>query len=211
MIKYINIFRHLNVDKENFGIAFSGGVDSVVITHYMLSKRMRPELYFFHHGNEDDDIAYQFSKEFANKYGLTLHTNDSPICLKQSEHILREHRYNWLDSIGKPIITGHNLEDVISGYLMFMAKGKAKFIPIVRNNVYRPFLKTSKEDIFEYANKHNLTWFEDPMNHDDRARNITNKEVIKAIELINPGFKNMVRRQNDIFINNSLEELRAKL
>lgn len=185
------------IPKNNtkFGIAFSGGVDSVVFSHFLKQGNKNFDLYFFNHGDDNDMQALEFAKEWADKLKVQLHTNDVVTQLKASESIWRASRYDWLESFkNTPIITGHNLEDIVSGYIMFWIKGQEKFIPVERNNIKRPFLLASKEDIFKYARKHNLYWHEEDYNHDlsfDRVK--VNKKVLPSIYEINPNFDNKIK------------------
>ena len=63
-------------NKENeFGFAFSGGVDSVVFTNYLLKTGRHFNLYFFHHGDEADNRALAFTKQYAKENNLEGVTN----------------------------------------------------------------------------------------------------------------------------------------
>jgi len=180
-----------------FGLAFSGGVDSVVFSHFLKQSRRDFDLYFFNHGDENDTVALEFAKEWANKLSVNLITNEDVQPLNKSECSWRDARYAWLESFkDTTILTGHNLEDIVSGYLMFWIKGQEKFIPVKRNNILRPFLLTSKEEIFQYANNHNLIWHEEEYNHDvsySRVRVV--KNILPEIYEINPGFDKMVKNR----------------
>ncbi len=189
------------IPKNNtkFGIAFSGGVDSVVISHFLKQGKKNFDLYFFNHGDNNDVDALNFALEWADKLEVQLHTNDIVTPLKASEGVWRDSRYTWLESFKDlPIITGHNLEDIVSGYVMFWIKGQEKFIPVERNNIKRPFLLTSKNSILDYAEKYNLKWHEEEYNHNlsfDRVK--VNKKVLPSIYEINPNFDNKIK---NIFI-----------
>ena len=117
-------------NNTEFGLAFSGGVDSVVFAHYLKSQNKKFKLYFFNHGNDEDKKALAFAEAFSLKYNIELITNSDVVYIKEAEHKWRNARYKWLESFNVPIVTGHNLDDVVSGYLLFWIKGQEKFIPV---------------------------------------------------------------------------------
>ena len=192
------------IPNDNFGIAFSGGIDSVVFSHFLKQGRKKFSLYFFNHGDESDIKALEFSKKWAEILDVPFYTNQEINPLKATENTWRTARYNWLESLDIPIITGHNFEDVVSGYVMFWIKGQEKFIPVERNNIRRPFLLTSKDSIHLYAQKHNLQWYEEPYNSDlsyNRVR--VNLKLLPEIYEINPNFNGKV---NKLFIEKLKKE-----
>ena len=177
-------------DNTKFGIAFSGGVDSVVFSHFLKRGKKNFDLYFFNHGDDNDKIALELAREWSKELGVQLHTNENVNPLKASEGVWREARYEWLESFkDTTIITGHNFEDIVTGYVMFWIKGQERFIPVKRNNILRPFLLTHKSDIINYAKKHNLNWNEESYNHDTKyARVRVSKNILPEMYEINPGF-----------------------
>ena len=177
-------------DNTKFGIAFSGGVDSVVFSHFLKRGKKNFDLYFFNHGDDNDKIALELAREWSKELGVQLYTNENVSSLKASEGVWREARYEWLESFkDTTIITGHNFEDIVTGYVMFWIKGQERFIPVKRNNILRPFLLTHKSDILNYAKKHNLNWNEESYNHDTKyARVRVSKNILPEMYKINPGF-----------------------
>ena len=148
------------------------------------------DLYFFNHGDDNDKIALELAREWSKELGVQLYTNENVSPLKASEGVWREARYEWLESFkNTTIITGHNFEDIVTGYVMFWIKGQERFIPVKRNNILRPFLLTHKSDIINYAKKHNLNWNEESYNHDTKyARVRVSKNILPEMYKINPGF-----------------------
>lgn len=184
------------IPKTKFGLAFSGGVDSVVFSHFLKQGRKNFDLYFFNHGDDNDSKVLELARGWSKELEVELFTNTDIAPLEPSEDVWRDARYKWLESFDIPILTGHNLEDIVSGYTMFWIKGQEKFIPVKRNNILRPFLLTSKQDILEYASKYNLCWNEEEYNHDvsyNRVRVI--KNILPEIYKINPGFDKIVKKR----------------
>ena len=182
--------------KQKFGIAISGGVDSVVFSHFLKQGKKDFDLYFFNHGDDSDKKALEFLNDYSKFLDVQLITNDVITPINKSENDWRNARYKWLESFDVPIITGHNLQDVVSGYVLFWLKGQEKLLPVIRNNIFRPFLMTSKDDIYKYALKNNLVWYEEIYNSDlTYDRNYINISLLPHIYHLNPGFDKMVIRK----------------
>jgi tRNA(ile)-lysidine synthase len=182
-------------NNTEFGLAFSGGVDSVVFAHYLKLENKKFKLYFFNHGNDEDKKALAFAEAFSLKYNIDLITNSDVVYIKETEHEWRNARYKWLESFNVPIVTGHNLDDVVSGYLLFWIKGQEKFIPVKRNNIIRPFLLVKKKHIYKYARRFNIDWNEEECNSNlDIPRNRVNLNILPEILKINPGFDKKIEK-----------------
>lgn len=74
------------------------------------------------------------------------------------------------------IVTAHHAGDQAETMYMRLRRGTTlaglRGIQDVRDNIYRPFLNTSRADLLAYAREHNLTWCEDESNSDVKfARN----------------------------------------
>jgi tRNA(Ile)-lysidine synthase len=69
-------------------------------------------------------------------------------------------------------------------------------IYVVNRNILRPLLGTTKKQILEYANYHNLTYLTDPTNDDPDycLRNKVNRLVMGGIKTCFPGVEKTVKR-----------------
>lgn len=181
-------------------IAFSGGVDSVAVTDFLLCGKREIELAFFHHGTKASDEAEIFAKEFSakNKLHLTVGRINHEISkkgLSQEEH-WRNQRYSFLESLGKPVITCHHLDDAVETWIFTSLHGDSKLIPPKRGIFLRPFLVTEKRELIEWANSKNLAWVEDESNKDLKyARNRIRHAIIPEALKINPGIKKILRKK----------------
>jgi tRNA(Ile)-lysidine synthase len=96
------------------------------------------------------------------------------------------------------IVTAHNLEDNTETVLLNLFRGTglkgASGIPIIRNNIIRPLLSTSKKDILEFLETENIKYRIDKTNFEnDFSRNYLRNEIIpKLKEKINSGIDNNV-------------------
>ena len=201
MCTTIDICMKLNVVKTlppNLWIAFSGGVDSVVLTHLALSKGITVGLAHYHHGNDLADAEYRFVKQFATDHSLLLSVgwcDSAPTGSK--EKFWRDSRYKFFKSVDCTVATGANLDDAVEWYLMTCLRGRGEFMPYTHANVIRPLLLTKKEKILAYAKHHNLEWFEDPNNSDPEftQRNKVRHEILPKCLEVNPGLYNMVKKR----------------
>ena len=179
-------------------VALSGGPDSVFAVQFLLKGRRNIELAYFHHGTAHADDALAFVSSFAKQYDLLLSTGFSNTKL-YSEEEMRAHRYSFLRSLGKPVITGHNEDDLVETYIHGVVRnGHPRFIPKVNDQILRPFLYISKKEMRDYCLKHNHEFLDDPSNTDLRyTRNRIRHEIIPQMELINPGLRKMIVKQHE--------------
>ena len=106
MIRFLGKLPHKCV------VAFSGGVDSVAVTDFLLNGKRDVHLAFFHHGTETSDIAQDFARKFAMERGLSisfgrLGVEKNPD--ESTEEFWRHQRYRFLEAYDFPVITAHHL------------------------------------------------------------------------------------------------------
>jgi tRNA(Ile)-lysidine synthase len=195
----INVIRTLPYD---ICIAFSGGIDSVVMAHKAMSQNKNVTLLFFNHGNDLANEEQAFAEEFAKKYSLHIIVGKCKETLVGSkEKFWRDSRYEFFRSIRSVIATGHNLDDAVEWYLLTCMRGEGHYMDYRHANVIRPLLLTAKADIVKYADGHKLEWFDDKTNLDPEFtyRNKIRHNILPACLEINPGLyttvANNVRRR----------------
>lgn len=179
-------------------IAFSGGVDSVAITDF-LRRKHEVTCAFFHHGTENSDRAFNFVGKFCHQYDLTLMVGflqgEKPKELS-TEEFWRNKRYEFLckDTMG-PVVTAHHLDDCVETYLWSCIHGTPKVIPMIRENVIRPFLTTPKSELVSWCNRKGLAWCEDSSNQDEKyTRNYIRKNLVPHALKVNPGLHTVVKK-----------------
>ena len=179
-------------------IAFSGGVDSVAVTDF-LRRKHEVTCAFFHHGTENSERAYEFVSKFCNEHDLTLMVvfiqGEKPKQLS-TEEWWRNKRYEFLckDTMG-PVVTAHHLDDCVETYLWSCMHGTPKVIPMIRENVIRPFLTTPKSEFISWCNRKGLSWCEDTSNTDQKyTRNYIRKNLVPHALKVNPGLHTVVKK-----------------
>jgi tRNA(Ile)-lysidine synthase len=180
-------------------VAFSGGVDSVAVTDFLLNGKRDITLAFFHHGTETSDTASRWVGEFAEARGLRLVrgslTDSRPKGVSQEE-FWRDQRYAFLESFQDPVVTAHHLDDAVETWIFSSLHGESKLIPYSRGNVIRPFLTTPKSELVSWATRRDLTWTEDASNCDVRyMRNLIRHTIVPQALKVNPGLRTVVKKK----------------
>lgn len=178
-----------NIPKKVY-LACSGGKDSMMMLDFLLKGRRDIHVLYYNHNTEHGKEAEHFIHEFCRLNNISLdigfyYGED------KTELAWRNARYKFLSNYtNRPIITCHHLNDNIETFLLSEIKGQAKFIPYQRNNVIRPLLLVSRNEIDSYATRHNIKWIEDPSNSQvDYSRNKIRNLVIPVLKEINPGLE----------------------
>lgn len=191
----INYLR--SVPKDVY-VAFSGGVDSMVLLHSLLSRKHNVSLLFIDHQNDYSDIEYEFAKQIALKYNLylKLHAIDKFDKSNSLEAFWSRKRFEVFQSQDKPVVTGHHLDDAVEWYVMTSMQGCSKLIDFKSGNILRPMLTVKKEEIYNYANNHGLTYLTDPTNLDSsyNLRNNVRLNLMEPIKSCFPGIRTTVKK-----------------
>ena len=194
------MIRIINKIPSNVVVACSGGIDSMVVTHFLLQGRRNIRLAFFNHDTFHSAQAQDFVEEYANKNNLDLFLGrvQGTKGRRSIEEFWRDERYNFFNKIStKFLITCHHLDDAVETWVMSAMHGKCKLIPYKRGeNIFRPFLMTSKKIIKDYADRKNLEWVEDPSNsRTEYIRNHIRHSLMPGILKVNPGIRTMIRKK----------------
>lgn len=185
---------------SNVVVACSGGIDSMVATHFFLQGRRGVRLAYFNHDTSYSARAQQFVEDYANKNNLDLFIGrvKGTKGKRSMEEFWRDERYAFFNRIQTNYLTTcHHLDDAVETWVMSALHGQCKLIPYRRGpNIYRPFLMTSKKGIVEYATRKNVEWLEDPSNkRTEYIRNHIRHNMMPNILKVNPGVRTMIRKK----------------
>ena len=192
------------IDK-NIVIALSGGIDSVVLLHFLNSHypgNIRA-VHINHNLSKHSKDWSLFCKELCHKQGVEFKSID--INIKTSSNVeenARKKRYNSLKSElskNEVLCTAHHQEDQSETFLLQLFRGSGvaglasmpKMKSFADSFLYRPFLNISKQLIVDYATKYNLDWVEDDSNINlNFKRNLLRLEFIPKLE---SGFEGVIK------------------
>ena len=185
-----------NIDlSKNYVLALSGGVDSSVLAHILAKQSVKIRLVFVQHNQKDSKKLEIMAEKIADSLKLNFKILPTSLNPKSSETKMRDERYKVLLSDLKEeeiLITGHNLSDKAETLLINLFRGTRleglKSIKSINKKIQRPMIKISKTEIYDYANKHNLIYFDDPSNMDNKIiRNWIRNILIPEINEKFPG------------------------
>ncbi len=186
--------------KRKYLLAVSGGVDSMVLLHLFQAEGLEFEVLNVDHGtlaNASEIIDY------LDKSCEVLHVRTIKTRPKSNiEGFYRERRlefYAEFISQGFTIVTAHHLDDVIEGLLNLRKK---------RQHFERALQQFTKQQILDYANSHNLRYFPDASNADNKfLRNLWRLDILpnlfKKILNFRKGFAQTLKNLAELldFIN----------
>jgi tRNA(Ile)-lysidine synthase len=205
-------------------VALSGGADSVFLLSFLLKykKRFDLKLSAFHlnhnlRGKEaidDEKFCLSFTKQNKIEY-FSVSKNVKAFAKKNKisvEEAGRKLRYSELERIaGKngfnKIATAHNANDNTETVLLNLIKGTGlkgiAGIPVKRNNIIRPILTVTKDEILSYLVKKKIPYRIDSSNlSSEYERNFLRNEII-------PGIKEKLNTKLDIALLKSSKVFRS--
>lgn len=192
------------LDKSKLLIAVSGGIDSVVLTYlcHELGLNFAMAHCNFNLRGVDSDadevfvqkLAGDLNKEcFIECFDTLVYAQDNKLSTQMAA---RELRYNWFNDLAEQlqfdyILTAHHADDNLETVLINLSRGTGieglTGIPEINENIVRPLLPFSRDDIEEYAKEKNLKWRKDKSNVSKKyLRNKLRLEVIPKLKETNP-------------------------
>ena len=221
----------INKKNQNFYVALSGGVDSVVLFNELtkLQKEMGFNLTAIHvnhnvqkESHEWKDFCADMCKKNQIKFvSRTLRKKNKNI--SNLEKKLREERYKIFQNIldkNSILFMGHHLDDSIETFFLRALRGSGidglSSIPEQRSlgfgKLVRPFLNVTKSDLLLKAKKEKLKFVVDPSNKDNSFdRNYLRNIVLPRIEKRWPSYrKNLNQLTSNLKESSILINLQAE-
>ena len=190
--------------------AVSGGADSMFLLHWLNAHSEKLGISItaahFEHGirGEESLRDCRFVEEFCREHGIAFVCEHGDVPRYASdrgigtEEAARELRYAFLkrtaQSLGcSRIATAHNADDNAETILFNLIRGTGSAglcgIPAVRENIVRPLLGVSRDEIESYLSDNGVPHVEDSTNFsDDYTRNRIRHEIVPLMKKINPAF-----------------------
>lgn len=207
----------LNVAQKRVLLAVSGGADSLALVRVFQEAGLQFEIAhcnFQLRGKEaDEDEAFVCA--LAEKAGVNFHAirfdtkqfaEEKKLSIQQAA---RELRYKWFEKTSREhhldlIATAHHADDQVETILYQFIKGTGlrglRGIKAKRDKIIRPLLFASKAEILQYLKEQNQSFRTDSSNSETKyARNKIRLELLPLIEQINPGFKETLLQQRNVY------------
>lgn len=221
-------------------IALSGGPDSVFLLYFLnkFKKKFSIELGALHvnhklRGKDSDEDA-KFCEKICKELKIPCYIISKNVRTFSSrkkisiEEAGREIRYSELKKNSKKnkyskIATAHNSNDNAETVLLNLIKGTGfsglAGIPVKRENIIRPILNLTRDEILYYLKENEIDFRIDESNFSNNyERNFLRNEIIPSLkENLNPSLENSIFNSSEIFrnfllyINKKNEEITKKI
>ena len=200
--------------KPKLLVSVSGGVDSMVLCDLLLKLNLDFSIAHVNYKlrGKESDLDENFVKNYANQKKINFYSisHDLSTCSKSIQAKAREIRYNYLHKLKDDnkfdyILTGHHFDDNIETVFLNLRRGKKNnsFLGIreKHNQLLRPLINFTKDEIKKYALEHNLSWRDDSTNKENKyERNKIRNLIIPVLNKVNPryrtSFKNLFEISN---------------
>jgi tRNA(Ile)-lysidine synthase len=186
---------------ERVFVAYSGGQDSHVLLHLCAQDRSLQQkitAVYVHHGLQlQADHWAEHCEQEAARLGvafLELKVNATSGRRQSPEESARDARYaafrQLLSTENDVLLLAQHREDQMETVLLQLLRGAGITglaampvqTPFASGMMVRPFLDVAKAEIVDYAQRHQLTWVEDPSNQTvEFDRNFLRKEVVPLL------------------------------
>lgn len=197
-------------------IAYSGGVDSVVLLHILhhLAQRNSWQLsaLHVHHGiSPDADAWAECCEQRCAAYNISFHLERidiGPLRDQGIEAAARQLRYQAFAKHHCDFLAlAHHADDQAETLLLQLLRGSgvrgASAMPmLVQRDVcwLRPLLACTRAEIVAYAQRHHLSWIEDGSNADDSyPRNFLRHQVFPVLAQRFPAYRQTLARSAQHF------------
>jgi tRNA(Ile)-lysidine synthase len=191
-------------EAERVYLAYSGGLDSSVLLHLLVNSQRAVIPWHVNHGLLDAaGQMEQFCVEQAQRYGLEIRIDRLQLGDIEGniEAEARKQRYQLFASgckQGEWVLTAHHADDQAETFLLNALRGSgsaglrgiAARRKLGSSLLLRPLLEFTRRQLEDYANHHEIAWFNDPSNRDNRFdRNYLRNEVIPLLATRWPHFQ----------------------
>jgi len=191
-------------DQKKYLLAISGGIDSMVLLYIFQELKLNFEVAHcnFNLRAEESESETNFVKNYCNRYNIFLHikyfnTEDYAYSHKVSIQIAaRELRYTWFRELLHEqdidyLITAHHLNDQLETFFINVLRATSvnglTGIPLRNEQIFRPLLMFSRDEIYQFAQQHHIEWKEDSSNASTKyIRNKIRHEIVPVLEQISP-------------------------
>ena len=221
--------------KEPVIVGVSGGTDSVVLLHVLISLGYDCIAAHcnFHLRMEESNRDEEFVRKLAHSYSIPFYFIDFETTKYAEKHKIsiemaaRDLRYDWFEELiekqhAQAVAVAHHADDSIETMLMNLVRvtglrGLTGIQP--RNkNVVRPLLCCTRDELENYLVEHGLQHVEDSTNQENNyLRNKFRNELLPLLTDINPSvrenlYKSLANLEGNFAIyQQAIDEIRNKV
>ena len=211
-------------NEKTFLVATSGGVDSMVLLNLFRVSGFEFQVAHvnYHFREEDSDLDQKLVENFCENHTIKFHLKDisdeEKLKMKSLQNWARDVRYQFFFEILKKenldfIVTAHHLNDNLETFIINLSRGSGirglSGIPENDNQVLRPLLPFSKNEISDFAKENKIDFREDQSNQkNDYLRNKIRNEIVPKLVETNDHFLENFQKSQEYLIQtkNFVEE-----
>lgn len=197
-------------------VAVSGGVDSMVLLDILRRQAgLGLIVAHFDHGiRADSEQDRQLVQKYAEQHGLIFEYEQGRLGVNTSEATARGKRYDFLRRAQEKhqagaIITAHHQDDMLETAILNMLRGtgrKGLSSLTSRPGMIRPLLKSTKQEIYDYAKEYQVNWREDTTNTDERyLRNYIRRQIMPRLGVKRQKMLDLLQSTNEL--NQSIDQI----
>lgn len=216
-------------------LGVSGGVDSMVLLAILQELKISVIAvhYNFMLRETDADLDQKLVEEFCRKNNIPCFirkenaqqfADENKIGIQEAA---REMRYAFFREVmqkedASKIVTAHHADDQVETILFNLLrasgiKGLAG-MPAAENDILRPLISVTKEEIYQYAKKNNIPFREDVSNASDKyQRNFLRNQIIPQLQERFPNANENILKSADLLkethtiYEQQIEQIQGKL
>lgn len=204
-------------------VAVSTGIDSSCLLDLLLKNQNQLNIeivvaHVNHKRRVESDEEAKYIENYCQEQGIKIYTKVLPDTnVGNFQEWAREERMIFFHEIAqiekiKYLLLAHHAQDNLETILMRLIRssslrGYAGMEELTRYQdiyIFRPLIYTTKEEIKAYAHQHQITYFEDSSNQEDKYfRNRVRKYLIPVMEKENPRLYEAISEYSDMIKNAS--------
>jgi tRNA(Ile)-lysidine synthase len=187
-------------------VACSGGVDSIVLLHALVEIGLKPDVLHVNYQlrGEASERDRQLVEETAQSLGVTCRVHLCPVertkrkgvnLQSEARAFRRELFGEWTGlSANHVVILAHHADDQLETFFLQWLRGSGTFglggMHPERDQLLRPFLALSKQDLIDYARDRKIAWREDQSNTESNyLRNVFRNRLLPELTTAIPSLK----------------------
>lgn len=215
-----------NPETSTYLLAVSGGADSMVLAHIFNDLGFQFQVAHINYKlrGEDSDLDQKVVQDFCKKKNIKFNVYE--VSQKDNKPVnsiqlwARELRYDFFKEIREKenldfLVTAHHLNDQLETFIINLSKAAGinglAGIPANDNNILRPLLPFSKEEIYAFAKEHHIEYREDLSNQkNDYLRNKIRHEIVPKLRETNSHFLENFKKSS-LYLNRTKDFVQQQI